>query len=127
MVVIRPEGQNMGAAHIETHLNLAVIIGEVARDATCMETDDGRTFTNFDLVCRTEEGRTVVPVTVEGNEAVSAGEVVAVAGHVSKRFFSTGRGMASRTDVRADKVVVIRRKDQITRFVAGVMKGLGSR
>ena len=58
-------------------------------------------------------------------EAVSAGEVVAVAGHVSKRFFSTGRGMASRTDVRADKVVVIRRKDQITRFVAGVVKGLG--
>ena len=115
----------MGTASTETHINLAVIIGEVARDATCTETDDGRVFTNFDIVSRTEAGRTVVPVTVEGNEDVTAGEVVAVTGHVSKRFFSTGRGMASRTDVRADKVVVIRRKDQVTRFLAGVMKGLG--
>jgi len=117
----------MKEQHFENHLNLAVIIGEVARDASRVDAGDGRIFTNFDVVSRDGGVRTVVPVTFEGDVDVAAGETVAVAGHVNKRFFASGGGMASRTDVRADKVTVIRRRDQVARFVAGVMKGLGSR
>jgi hypothetical protein len=117
----------MRTAEGNNHLNLAVIVGEAARDATRVDTGDGRVFTNFDVVVRDGGVRTLVPVTFEGDVDVAAGELVAVSGHVNKRFFASGSGMTSRTDVRAEKVTVVRRRDQMTRFMAGLMKGLGSR
>ncbi|NBU37260.1 MAG: hypothetical protein EBS32_03330 [Actinobacteria bacterium] len=114
-------------AESDIHLNLAVVVGEVARDATRVDMGDGRVFTNFDLVSREGGVRTVVPVTYEGEMEIAAGELAAVSGHVNKRFFASGSGMASRTDVRADKVTIVRRRDQVSRFMAGVLKGLGSR
>ena len=114
-------------AESDIHLNIAVVVGEVARDATRVDMGDGRVFTNFDLVSREGGVRTVVPVTYEGEMEIAAGELVAVNGHVNKRFFASGSGMASRTDVRADKVTIVRRRDQVSRFMAGVLKGLGSR
>lgn len=117
----------MTTAEGDQHLNMAVIIGEAAKDATRVDMGDGRVFTNFDVVSRDGGARRVIPVTVEGDVEVVAGDLVALSGHVNKRFFATGSAMASRTDVRADKVTVIRRRDQRSRFLAGVMKGLGSR
>ena len=108
-------------------INLAVIVGEVARDATRVDTGDGRVFTNFDVVSRAGGVRSVVPVTFEGHMEIAAGDQVAVTGFVNKRFFASGATMVSRTDVRAGRITVIRRRDQVSRFVAGVIKSLGSR
>ncbi len=115
----------MKAAEADNHVNVAIVVGEVARDATRTEMGDGRVFTNFDVVSRIDGTRTVVPVTFEGDMDMAAGELVAVCGHIHKRFFASGSSMASRTDLRADKVTVIRRRDQVSRFLAGVVKGLG--
>ena len=114
--------KNTGTEVVRTrsidHVNAVIVVGEVARDASLAETADGRVFVSFDVVCRTDEGRTVVPVTLEGEMAVNAGETVVVSGAVHKRFFAAGAGLASRTDVRAHKVTVVRRKDQVARALA---------
>lgn len=111
----------------ESDVNLAVVVGHVARDASRVEMGDGRVFTNFDVVTRGGGVRNVVPVTAEWDMDLATGDTVAVTGSVNKRFFAAGGSMASRTDVRAHKVTVIRRRDQLSRFLAGVVKGLGSR
>lgn len=98
-----------------THINLTCLVGEVARDAVLTETQDGRTFASFDVVCRVDGERTVVPVSQEGGETPLAAQTVLVLGKVNKRFYASGTGLASRTDVRADKVVVVRRRDQVAR------------
>ena len=99
----------MKAAEADNHVNVAIVIGEVARDATRTDRGDGRVFTNFDVVSRIDGARTVVPVTFEGDMDMAAGELVAVCGHIHKRFFASGSSMASRTDLRADKVTEIGR------------------
>lgn len=106
-------------------LNVVVIVGQAARDAAVIESPDGTVLASFDLVCRIDGVRTVVPVTTEGDCAVTAGSRVAVLGRVNKRFFSSGNGLASRTDVRGEKVVVIRRRDQVSRVIAAAVGILG--
>lgn len=105
--------------------NLIVIIGSVAKDAAVAETDDGRVFTSFDVVCRLDGARTVVPVTVEQEIVVQSGARVAVLGRVEKRFFPSGGGFAARTDVRAESVTVLRRTSQTRRVLATAVARLG--
>lgn len=106
--------------------NRVVVIGDAARDAVSAESQDGTVYTSFDVVCRTPEGRSVVPVTVEGDCAVAAGQRVAVVGRINKRFFASGAGLSSRTDVRADRVTIVKRRDQVARVIAGFVGSLGS-
>ena len=106
--------------------NVGIIVGTVARDSVTSESNDGTFLTSFDVVCRTEDGRTVVPVTVESDCSVSTGQTVAVTGRVHKRFFASGGGLSSRTDVRADRVTVVKRRDQVRRVVSAVIADLGS-
>ena len=106
-------------------INTVVVIGEVARDATVVEREDGQVFTSFDVICRIASGRTVVPITAEQELAVAEGARVAILGRVNKRFFAAGTGLASGTDVRADKVTVIRRKDHVSRVIAAAAASLG--
>jgi hypothetical protein len=117
----------MSHSERDTCVNIAVVVGEVPRDATRTETGDGRVYTNFDVVSRSGGVRSTVPVTYEGDMEIVAGATVAVSGFVNKRFFASGGSMASRTDVRAQRVSIIRRSDQLTRFMAGVVKGLSTR
>ena len=120
------KNEQSGAPATFTHVNTVLIIGEAARDAALNESPDGRVFTSFDVVCRVDGERTVVPVTWEGETAVTAGQLVAVVGRVNKRFFSAGGGLASRTDVRAEKVTIVRRRDQLNRVVDAVVAGLSA-
>jgi hypothetical protein len=114
-----------GAPNTVGDVNTVAIVGEVSRDATVTETADGRVFTSFDVVCRGPEGRSVVPVSQEGENPLRAGTRVAVFGSVNKRFFAAAGGLAARTDVRAGKVTVVRRPGQVGRFLQGVAEGLG--
>ena len=113
--------------HVPADVNAVVIVGEVSRDATVTVTGDGRVFTSFDVVCRGAEGRTVVPVTQEGDNPLTSGTRVAVYGSVNKRFFAAGGGLASRTDVRAGRVTVVRRPGQVDRILRGFADGLTER
>lgn len=106
-------------------VNVVVIVGETARDASATESADGTVYTSFEVVCRNVHGRTLVPVTVEGECALQAGQRVAVLGRVHKRFFAAGAGLASRTDVRAERVTVVRRKSQVARVIASAAGNLG--
>ncbi|MEY2710523.1 MAG: hypothetical protein RL487_306 [Actinomycetota bacterium] len=105
-------------------VNVVVVVGEVSRDATVTEAGDGRVFTSFDVVCRGADGRTVVPVTLEADNPLTAGTRVAVFGTVNKRFYASGAGLAARTDVRADRVTVVRRPAQLVRLIQGVADDL---
>ncbi len=116
-----------GGPVMSVDVNVVAIVGEVSRDATVTETGDGRVFTSFDVVCRGPEGRSVVPVSMEGENPLPAGTRVAVFGSVNKRFFAAGGGLAARTDVRAGKVTVVRRSGQVGRFLQGVAEGLSAR
>lgn len=115
------------APQLPTDVNAVVIVGEVSRDATVTETGDGRVFTSFDVVCRGAGGRTVVPVTQEGENPLASGTRVAVHGSVNKRFFAGGGGLAARTDVRAGRVTVVRRHGQVDRFLRGFADSLTER
>lgn len=106
-------------------VNVVVIVGEVAGDATYLERDNGQVFTSFDVIARDVAGRTVVPVTMEDEFPVSQGERVAVLGRVNKRFFAAGKGLSTRTDVRAEKVVIVRRKDHVSRVITAAAAALG--
>ena len=98
-----------------TDTNLVVVVGTVSKDALVTEAADGRVFTSFDVICRTEGVRTVVPVTIDRSLDIAAGSRVAVLGRAEKRFFPSGAGYASRTDVRAETVTVLRRSSQLAR------------
>jgi hypothetical protein len=66
----------------------------------------------------------VVPVTLEADNPLTAGTRVAVFGTVNKRFYAAGAGLAARTDVRADRVTVVRRPAQLVRLMQGVADDL---
>lgn len=108
-------------------LNLAVVVGTVTKDAVVTEATGGRTYTSFDVVCRTGGDRTVVPVTVAREINIRADTRVAVLGRVEKRFFPAGSGFTARTDVRAESVTVLRRPSQLSRVLeaaAGHLAGV---
>ena len=69
----------------------------------------------------------MVPVTQEGDNPLTSGTRVAVYGSVNKRFFAAGGGLASRTDVRAGRVTVVRRPGQVDRILRGFADGLTER
>ncbi|MGA1363198.1 MAG: hypothetical protein ACO36A_09785 [Ilumatobacteraceae bacterium] len=98
--------------------NLVVVVGTVQKDAVVTEATDGRIYTSFDVVCRLEGIRTVVPVTVARSLDIPADTRVAVLGRVEKRFFPSGAGFMSRSDVRAESVTVLRRSSQLSRVLA---------
>ena len=106
-------------------VNLAVVVGRAAKDAVTTESADGSVYTSFDIVCHADGVRSVVPVSCQGECAVLAGQRVAVTGTVHKRFFAAGAGLASRTDVRADMVRIITRKDHVSRVIASAVAVLG--
>lgn len=98
--------------------NLVVVVGTVPKDAVVTEATDGRVYTSFDVVCRLEGVRTVVPVTAARSLDIPADTRVAVLGRVEKRFFPSGSGFMSRSDVRAETVTVLRRSSQLSRVLA---------
>lgn len=105
---------------------MVVVVGEVAREVSSVQSTDGQTYSSLDVVCHTTNGRSVVPVTVTGDFFAEPGQRVALIGRVHKRFYSSGAGLASRTDVRADRIVVIRRRDQVSRVISEALALLGN-
>jgi hypothetical protein len=103
-----------------------VVVGTVPKDAVVTEASDGRTYTSFDVVCRLEGARCVVPVTAPRSLDIRADSRVAVLGRVEKRFFPSGSGFVSRTDVRAETITVLRRSSQLSRVLAAAVEHLSA-
>lgn len=87
-----------------TNMNIAMLRGILTSDARVTDLADGRTVHNLEV----RAGDTVVPVAwydAIRPPALRAGHEVVVTGRVRRRWFRTGGGSQSRTEVVADAVV----------------------
>ncbi len=90
--------------------NVAVLHGRVRAEPVVKALASGDVLVSFDLRVPGPEGKGAsVPVSWIGSAArapeVLADEAVVVVGQVSRRFFQTQSGLASRVDVRAQRIV----------------------
>jgi hypothetical protein len=93
-------------------VNTTVIIGTITRDAQARELPSGETLHSFDVsIRRGKERAEIVPVikmTAEPRTDLLADTRVEIIGAVRKRFYQTGVGLQSRTEVLADYLEVIK-------------------
>lgn len=90
-------------------MNIAIVVGVVTRDADSRMLPSGDELISFDVSVKREGERTeVVPVVwIDKSDKLkdlSAEDPVVVFGRVRKRFYQTGVGLQSRTEVVADRV-----------------------
>jgi len=82
-------------------------------------TQQGVSLCSFDLLVANEEGRHIVPVTLRDVEApaLDTGQLVAVRGHVTKRFSRSGAATVARCSIEAVEVLVAPRPAALRRLV----------
>lgn len=114
-----------------SHVNLAVLLGTLARPAEARLLPDGVTVWELEVTIR-PEGQTSgrVPVSwVEGSGGErpagwSAGEEVLVVGSVRRRFYRAGGATVSRTDVLAEAVIPTRQRKRAATLLASAVAPL---
>jgi hypothetical protein len=108
-----------------TDFNLTIVMGEITSEAVSRELANGSVVTTFDVSTNTEGGRYTVPVSIEG-DAIDAqvGQRVLVSGVTRRRFFRSGSGIASRTELLGDRVIPMRRKTQVERVILQAITNL---
>jgi single-strand DNA-binding protein len=99
-------------------LNMAVIIGSLAKPVDIRPLPSGTSVVSFDLqVLRTDLSPDTVPITLSEMEETSTdwpvGEQLIVIGRVRRRFFRVGGSTQSRTEVVAEKVIALRREGAV--------------
>jgi single-strand DNA-binding protein len=101
-------------------LDLVVLCGTLSSAPTERELPSGDVLRGYEVTVReAERHASSVPVVLVGGRAPSAarGDRVAVVGRVHRRFFRAGGATASRTEVVADEVVVVRRRRDVERVL----------
>jgi single-strand DNA-binding protein len=93
--------------------NVAVLVGPLARPAEARELPSGDRLVAYEVTVPRESGRAESVPVVWFDAPASAGtldvdERVVVVGRVRRRFFRSGAGTQSRTEVVADAVVPAR-------------------
>ncbi len=111
-------------------LNMAVVIGNLAKPVEVRNLASGVSIANFDLVVPQIDGTPdTVPVALfEPPDETSqwpAGEVLVVVGRVRRRFFRAGPSTQSRTEVVAENVVPISQYEGARLALAGVGPVIG--
>lgn len=112
-------------------MNVVVLQGVLSRPPEERELPSGDRLVAYEVTIRTE-GRPTDSVPVSWFEAparaavMEAGAAVVVTGRVRRRFFRTGSGTASRTEVVADAVVPAGRSKQVARALAQAHASLGT-
>ena len=97
-------------------VNVSLLVGEVTSEPVSRELSNGDVVSSFDVVTDTAHGRVTVPIAVDGDAAgVNVGDRVFVSGVTRRRFFRSGNGVLSRTEVLANAVLPMRRKTQVQR------------
>lgn len=79
----------------------------------------GVSLCSFDLLVVNEQGRHIVPVTLRDVEApaLATGDLVAVRGHVTKRFSRSGAATIARCSIEAVEVLLAPRPPALRRLV----------
>jgi single-strand DNA-binding protein len=106
-------------------LNLVIVIGRLAKETQVRQLPSGLSFASFDLlVPRPDQPADTVPVALFDAPASMAGwpagHEVMVVGRVRRRFFRVAGATQSRTEVVAEQVVQLTRKDDVRVALAGV-------
>lgn len=102
-------------------LNLAVVIGELSSAVRITELPSGDRLFHYEVRARIDEGTTSVPVVWLGpparTKALDEGTRVVVVGHLHRRFHRAGGATASRTELRATRVVPVTRRAEVERLL----------
>jgi single-strand DNA-binding protein len=104
-------------------LNIAVVIGNLVKPVDVRSLPSGTSVASFDLqVLRTDQSPDTVPVTLSETPELVAdwavGEQLLVIGRVRRRFFRAGGSTQSRTEVVAEKVLLLNGEDDAAAALA---------
>ena len=113
-------------AAVETAgINLVILVGEVTSPVVSRTLASGDMASSFDIATVTESGRVSVPVSVTGEcDIATVGAELCVVGYVRRRFFRSGAGVTSRTEVVAESVVPMRRRAQARKIATRALENL---
>lgn len=113
-------------AAVETAgINLVILVGEVTSPVVSRTLTSGDLASSFDIATVTESGRVSVPVSVVGEcDIATVGAELCVVGYVRRRFFRSGAGVTSRTEVVAESVVPMRRRAQARKVASRALENL---
>ena len=106
-------------------MNIAVVVGFVTRDSQSRMLPSGDELVSFDVSVRREGERTeVVPIVwIDQSDKLrdlSADDPVVVFGRVRKRFYQTGVGLQSRTEIVADRVSLSKSRRSVAKMLRDV-------
>jgi hypothetical protein len=107
-------------------MNVVVLEGAVRETPLTHVFPSGQEVLSFELVVRTDgEPSSRVPVMVLDTAVqLEPDDRVVVVGQVRKRFFRSGAGTQSRTEVVASRIVPTRRRVQARRAIEGAVQQL---
>ena len=110
-------------------MNIVILSGHLSSPPRRTELPSGTVRWNLEVSCPDPTGRLVgVPVSWEGHvsDTWATGTPVVVAGTVRRRFFRTGAGTQSRTEVVAASVVEVTRRRSESAAVVRAVRFLGA-
>jgi single-stranded DNA-binding protein len=108
-------------------VNLVILVGEVTSPPVQRTLQSGEIVSSFDMATHVESGRISVPVALAGEcDTTHVGDNVCVVGYVRRRFFRSGAGVTSRTEVMADQVISMRRRANVRKSVSRVIEHLSA-
>lgn len=108
-------------------VNVVILVGEVTSPPVQRTLQTGEVVSSFDLATHVEEGRISVPIACAGEcDTTHVGDIVCVVGIVRRRFFRSGAGVTSRTEVLADHVISMRRRANVRKIVSRILENLSA-
>jgi single-strand DNA-binding protein len=112
-------------------MNIAVVAGTLSSAPLEQVLPSGDLLVKLEVTVRQPEQPTAtVPVVVHrpgaSVRALADGDAVVVVGEVRRRFFRTGAGTGSRTEVVADRVVAQRRRRDAGRAIEAAVASLSA-
>lgn len=112
-------------------MNVVVLRGVLSSAPTSRELPSGTVLTTYEVTTRSGDGAAdTVPVAwfdpPRRTATITVGTEVVVAGRVRRRFFRTGGGTASRTEVVATAVVPARQRTRAAKVVEAAISSTGA-
>lgn len=111
-------------------VNTVVLVGHLTSPPQCRSLASGSVLWCFEVTTPTDEGSWSVPVAwfdPPAEPVFAAGDEVAVAGSVRRRFFRSAGGTQSRTEVVATEVVPLGSRKRVQRLLEREAGKLGAR
>jgi single-strand DNA-binding protein len=106
--------------------NLVVLQGHVTSEPRSRELPSGTTLLQIEVTTSGDGGLLSVPVVwFDPKRDFAPSDDVTVLGHVRRRFYRTGGGTQSRTEVVAESIVATRRRRDVKRLVGRAIEALG--